>query len=65
MVMMVEKLNFAIIIAKAARCVELHDFEGVIPNMQRRYQETESRSSAKNWPNIWVISPARIVMVHA
>src|SRR5262249_49429812 len=37
-----EEIEFTFVNEKGRRTTRIHPFEGVIPNMRRRYQETES-----------------------
>ena len=36
-----------------------HTFEGIIPNLERRYRETDSDRSARNWRSTRTTSPAQ------
>ena len=58
-----EQIPFAYVGDRGRKVTREHAFEGVLPNMQRRYRETESTWCAKTWPSTSPCSPAPRVTV--
>jgi excinuclease ABC subunit A len=58
-----EDIKFSYVMDSGAsqgkKLTKKHPFEGILPNMARRYRETDSVWCAKTWPATAAPSPAR------